>query len=92
MGRHEKGLCDMTISTMRMSRDELRQYLQSPQPCRCCGQAPDMAKEYWNAEHTLSNWAVACRNPECKVQPYLAAYSWDDREMAVARWNDAWGC
>lgn len=77
--------------TLHMSRDELRQHLQNPQPCKCCGQTPSVTKAFWNAEHTLWNWQVACRNPKCRTQPSFATYSWDDREMAVAKWNDEWG-
>ena len=79
-------------SAMHMNPDELRRHLRDPRSCRCCGQTPDVTKQYWNSEHTLWNWQVACKNPECPTQPFFNAYSWDDREMAVAKWNDEWGC
>lgn len=80
-----------SATTIRINRETIQRYLRDPQPCRCCGQIPSVTKTYWNARHTLWNWTVACQNPECGTQPFFEAYSWDDREMAIARWNDAWG-
>lgn len=80
-----------TQTTRNMNRETLREYLRNPQPCRYCGHVPIVSKAYWNVEHTLWNWRVACQNPECGTKPFFDAYSWDDREMAVAKWNDECG-
>lgn len=59
------------------------------QPCRYCGNVPNLKKIYWSPK--LFNWQVACENSECKVKPFFNAYSWDDMGMAIAKWNDAFG-
>lgn len=62
---------------------------RQPNACRFCGSVPTVTKSRYSPR--LWNWLIICENHDCRAQPRMEAYSWDTRNLAIARWNDQWG-